>query len=382
MTWIDDHLLITQKSGEISLVNTNDYSQTKIDHNIPFVQHGQGGLLDIVSEKNFIWVTGSIKKNGKYTTAVYSAELKENKLINENLIYEALPYFGNGKHFGSRIEILDDYLYVSIGERGKGMIAQDFSNSIGSIIRIHKNGEYPKDNPFILGNDWLPELGMSQSQERAIRFRKADPDVNPNKFAQNERASERTSTDTGNPYTEYVEEATKMNDMGYRPVGSTNMSTTTRLRQMTGNDKKLRQLAEEVMENTSEGDFSQEQQSMREKIKNYAITSSFKALQNDANLVDNRSEVSNAISTSEPVAIIVKSLLFPKSLTRYPPLLVRLSFPFSSLNVFKPCLDKANIDGPLYSSAISHASAVSTASAGRNTFRLGVALSIAKCSMG
>ena len=30
---------------------------------------------------------------------------------------------------------------------------------------------------------------------------------------------------------------------------------------------------------------------MREKIKNYAITSSFKALQNDANLVDNRSEV-------------------------------------------------------------------------------------------
>ena len=41
----------------------------------------------------------------------------------------------------------------------------------------------------------------------------------------------------------------------------------------------------------SEGDFSQEQQSMREKIKNYAITSSFNALQNDANLVDNRSEV-------------------------------------------------------------------------------------------
>ena len=45
--------------------------------------------------------------------------------------------------------------------------------------------------------------------------------------------------------------------MGYRPVGSTNMSTTTRLRQMTGNDKNVRQLAEEVMENTSEGDFSQ-----------------------------------------------------------------------------------------------------------------------------
>ena len=95
MSWIDDNLLITQKSGEIFLVNTNDYSQIKIDHNIPFVQHGQGGLLDIVSDKNIIWVTGSIKKNGKYTTAIYRAEFKNNILINEKLIYEALPYFSN-----------------------------------------------------------------------------------------------------------------------------------------------------------------------------------------------------------------------------------------------------------------------------------------------
>ena len=158
MSWTDDQLLITQKSGEIFLVNTNDYIKTKIDHQIPFVQHGQGGLLDIASEKNIVWVSGSIKKNGKYTTAIYRAELKNNTLINEKLIYEALPYFSNGKHFGSRIEILDDYLYASIGERGKGMIAQDFSNPIGAIIRIHKNGELPDDNPFISGNNWLPEL--------------------------------------------------------------------------------------------------------------------------------------------------------------------------------------------------------------------------------
>jgi len=87
MSWIDDNLLITQKSGEIFLVNTNDYSQTKIDHKIPFVQHGQGGLLDIVSDKNIIWVTGSIKKNGKYTTAIYRAEFKNNILINDENLF-------------------------------------------------------------------------------------------------------------------------------------------------------------------------------------------------------------------------------------------------------------------------------------------------------
>ena len=53
MTWFDEnHLLITQKSGEIFMINTQDYSQTPIKHNIPSVQYGQGGMLDIISEGN------------------------------------------------------------------------------------------------------------------------------------------------------------------------------------------------------------------------------------------------------------------------------------------------------------------------------------------
>lgn len=159
MSWLNsEELLITQKTGEIYKVNTKNLSQSEITHEIPSTFFGQGGLLDIVTENNVVWITCSIKKGRKYTTAVYRAELKNNKLVNEELIYEALPYFDNGKHFGSRIEIFDDYLFVSIGERGKGMIAQDPSNPIGSIIRIHKNGEYPEDNPFLTKNEWLPEL--------------------------------------------------------------------------------------------------------------------------------------------------------------------------------------------------------------------------------
>ncbi len=159
MSWLNsEELLITQKTGEIFKVNTKNLSQSEITHEIPSTFFGQGGLLDIVAENNVVWITCSIKKERKYTTAVYRAELINNKLVNEKLIYEAFPYFDNGKHFGSRIEILDDYLFVSIGERGKGMIAQDPSNPIGSIIRIHKNGEYPEDNPFLTKNEWLPEL--------------------------------------------------------------------------------------------------------------------------------------------------------------------------------------------------------------------------------
>jgi quinoprotein glucose dehydrogenase len=159
MTWLDEnHLLITQKSGEIFMVNTQDYSQTPIKHNIPSVQYGQGGMLDIISEENNVWVTCSIEKNGKHTTAIYHAELSGDTLVNEKKIYEALPYIKSPYHFGSRLELKGDYLYASIGERGEGMIAQDPTNSIGTIIRIHKNGDIPDDNPYIDNPNWLPEI--------------------------------------------------------------------------------------------------------------------------------------------------------------------------------------------------------------------------------
>ena len=159
MTWLDqEHLLITQKSGEIILVNTQSYEQTSITHNIPFVQHGQGGLLDIISEGNQVWLSGSVVKEGEFTTAIYQAMFSDNALIEERPIFIAEPYIDSPYHFGSRLEIVGDYLYASIGERGQGNIAQDTSNAIGSIIRLHKNGDVPKDNPFTSQSDWLPEL--------------------------------------------------------------------------------------------------------------------------------------------------------------------------------------------------------------------------------
>ena len=154
MTWLDEnHLLITQKSGEIFKVNTQDYSQTSIKHNIPSVQYGQGGMLDIISEENNIWVTCSIEKDGKHTTAIYRAELSGDTLVNEKKIYEALPYIKSPYHFGSRLELKGDYLYASIGERGEGMIAQDPTNSIGTIIRIHKKGNIPEFAGLVIGLD-------------------------------------------------------------------------------------------------------------------------------------------------------------------------------------------------------------------------------------
>ena len=160
MTWIDStNLLITEKkSKEIILFNTQKNTSTKIKHEIPVAAFGQGGLLDIISEGNTIWITCSIQKEKLLTTAIFKSRLENNTLVDTQLIFEAVPYISNSKHFGSRMAIQGDFLFASVGERGKGMIAQDPSNSVGSIIRIHKDGSIPNDNPFIDNSDWLPEI--------------------------------------------------------------------------------------------------------------------------------------------------------------------------------------------------------------------------------
>ena len=160
MTWVSsDKLLITEKkSYKIILVDTSKNTYQEIDHNLPIQGNRQGGLLDIISEDNNIWITGSIQKNNGYTTAVFKSKLENNKLVDSKLIFEALPYISNQIHFGSRMTIQGEYLFVSIGERGKGMIAQDPTNAIGSIIRINKDGSIPYDNPFLDKLDWLPAI--------------------------------------------------------------------------------------------------------------------------------------------------------------------------------------------------------------------------------
>ena len=160
MTWLNpSQLLITEKkTAQILLFDTSNNTSTIISHKIPVASWGQGGLLDIISEGNIVWVTCSIMKDKLLTTAVYKSTLKNNSLINSELIFEATPYINNAKHFGSRMTIVDDYLFVSIGERGKGDLAQDPSNSIGSIVRIKKDGTLPEDNPYVTKPDWSKEI--------------------------------------------------------------------------------------------------------------------------------------------------------------------------------------------------------------------------------
>ena len=83
----------------------------------------------------------------------------DRKKIDFKNIFQAEPPLETPQHFGSRLEIKENFLFASIGERGEGMIAQDGTKHPGSIIRIHTDGSVPKDNPKFQGEpSWLPEI--------------------------------------------------------------------------------------------------------------------------------------------------------------------------------------------------------------------------------
>tara|TARA_B100001564_G_scaffold354077_1_gene364044 strand:- start:207 stop:1274 length:1068 start_codon:yes stop_codon:yes gene_type:complete len=160
LSFINKNLvLVTEKSGNLLLVNLKNQKIKKIKHNLNILEDGQGGLLEVLYFNNQVFVSYSENlKKGNSSTSVALANFDENFLNFKN-IFRAEPPIKSGYHFGSRLVIKDNLLYVTLGERGEGMIAQDPTKHPGSIIRIHLDGKIPKDNPkFKDKKNWRPEI--------------------------------------------------------------------------------------------------------------------------------------------------------------------------------------------------------------------------------
>ena len=160
LTFINDNeLLISEKNGKIKLINLTTKKIKEIEHNLNYSSYGQGGLLDIIYKNNTIWISYSEDRASSKTSTSIAKAIYNSTKMNFKNIFQAHPPIKSGYHFGSRLAIQDNYLYASVGERGKGMIAQDGSKHPGSIIRIHIDGSIPKDNPKFNGmDDWLAEI--------------------------------------------------------------------------------------------------------------------------------------------------------------------------------------------------------------------------------
>ncbi|WKK65827.1 PQQ-dependent sugar dehydrogenase [Lutimonas zeaxanthinifaciens] len=153
----DGSILIAEQEGKMILYK--DGNRTEIN-DVPKVYYdNQGGLLDVKLHPDYEnngWIyfsySGNTEDDDKGSnTVIMRAKLKDNSLIDKEVIYKATPNTKKGHHFGSRIEFdHDGYLFFSVGDRGnRDVNPQDINRDGGKIYRLNDDGSIPADNPFV-----------------------------------------------------------------------------------------------------------------------------------------------------------------------------------------------------------------------------------------
>ncbi|WP_299123405.1 PQQ-dependent sugar dehydrogenase [uncultured Winogradskyella sp.] len=152
----DASILINEKSGK--LIHFKNGTKTEVTGLPEVYVRGQGGLMDIILHPDykengliyFSYASSEGEGDGGNTT-IARAKLKDNTLLNLEILYKAEPNSKRGQHFGSRLVFDNDsYLYFTIGDRGnRDVNPQDITRDCGKVYRINDDGSIPKDNPFI-----------------------------------------------------------------------------------------------------------------------------------------------------------------------------------------------------------------------------------------
>ena len=128
--------MITEKSGKIKYINLKNKTIKTTNHNLKILEDGQGGLLDILYKNNYVYVSYSEDRlNGKSSTSVARAKFNLNSMNFTN-IFRAEPPVNSGYHFGSRLAIKKDHLYISVGERGQGYDRSRLQNTLEVLLEL------------------------------------------------------------------------------------------------------------------------------------------------------------------------------------------------------------------------------------------------------
>ncbi|MFK8139078.1 MAG: PQQ-dependent sugar dehydrogenase [Bdellovibrionales bacterium] len=160
----NDQFLLTTRDGKLMLADRKTNS-TKPINGLPKIHvSGQGGLLDVIKDRDFknnkfIYLTYSKKTKSGSTTALFRAKLVGQSLIEGKDIFVAKTNSSTSRHYGSRVrQDKNGNLFMSIGDRGKRHDSQKLSNHQGTIVRIDREGKALPDNPFVKDSSALPEI--------------------------------------------------------------------------------------------------------------------------------------------------------------------------------------------------------------------------------
>lgn len=154
-------LFFTERDGKIKSIDLKTKAVVSYAGVPEVYASSQGGLLDLAFDPNSaeLYFTYSEKLGaGKNTTSLFKGTVDLiNKKITGKTIFRARAESTGGYHFGSRLVLKGDALYMSVGERNDRDFSQNLNFHHGKILKLNLDGSPFKGNPFE-GGKGLPEI--------------------------------------------------------------------------------------------------------------------------------------------------------------------------------------------------------------------------------
>ena len=161
-------LVLQREVGIMSLVNFATGEKSDIEGMPSMTVFSDAGAHDLelhpgYADNGWIYVSYSEGQEIHSTLVLDRVKLDGTKVAERERIFSANAFSESAYHFGARIQFVDDYLYLTVGDRQHPPRAQDVDNHAGTILRLHDDGRVPTDNPFIdekaeRGTSYLPEI--------------------------------------------------------------------------------------------------------------------------------------------------------------------------------------------------------------------------------
>ena len=162
----DGRMLVTERPGRLRYVEADGTLDPTPIGGLPaaVAEAGQGGLHDVVLHPDFahnglVYIAYAGTDGRRYGTELARGRLDGHRLADVEVLFRALPKSHGGRHFGGRV-VLDGkgHVFLTLGDRGDRLRAQDFGDHAGSVIRLAEDGGVPTDNPFASTAGARPEI--------------------------------------------------------------------------------------------------------------------------------------------------------------------------------------------------------------------------------
>ena len=119
----DGDLLVTERSGELRLIRKGRL-QDKPIKGLPEItdKRDQGGLLDVALDPGFdqngrLCISYVAETEAGRGTEIGCGIFRDDRLVNFDVIFRAVPKNKTGRHFGCRLLFANGYLFATLGDK-------------------------------------------------------------------------------------------------------------------------------------------------------------------------------------------------------------------------------------------------------------------------